>query len=128
MSHPQLLFDKVTFYYDGLSDPVFDHLSLRLGPGFTGIVGSNGAGKSTLLRLTAGELVPQRGRVSVPGGVYYCAQRTDTPPAQLEPLMGTSDSRACRIRGRLQVDAAWPERWETLSHGERKRAQIAVAL
>ena len=32
------------------------------------------------------------------------------------------------IKGRLGVGDDWAKRWETLSHGERKRAQIAVAL
>ena len=32
------------------------------------------------------------------------------------------------IKGRLGLEADWLERWESLSHGERKRAQIAVAL
>jgi ATPase subunit of ABC transporter with duplicated ATPase domains len=32
------------------------------------------------------------------------------------------------LKARLRVSEDWPERWATLSHGERKRAQIAVAL
>jgi ATPase subunit of ABC transporter with duplicated ATPase domains len=32
------------------------------------------------------------------------------------------------LKSRLRVGDDWPERWATLSHGERKRAQIAVAL
>ena len=38
------------------------------------------------------------------------------------------DGEAWEIRGRLGFDEAWPGRWDSLSHGERKRAQIAVAL
>ncbi len=30
--------------------------------------------------------------------------------------------------GKLQVEENWATRWPTLSHGERKRAQIGVAL
>ena len=38
------------------------------------------------------------------------------------------DGDAFEIRGRLGVGDDWIDRWPTLSHGERKRAQIAVAL
>jgi ATPase subunit of ABC transporter with duplicated ATPase domains len=128
MSNQQLLFDRVSFYYDTLSEPVFDNLTLRLGPGFTGIVGPNGAGKSTLLRLATGELTPQQGRIRFPGRAVACAQRTDAPPTDFRALMTARDPSACRLRGRLRLDPAWPDRWRTLSHGERKRCQIATAL
>ena len=36
--------------------------------------------------------------------------------------------RAHRLRGVLGVDASWQERWQTLSHGERKRCQMGAAL
>jgi ATPase subunit of ABC transporter with duplicated ATPase domains len=32
------------------------------------------------------------------------------------------------IRGRLGLEESWPGRWHSLSHGERKRAQIGVSL
>jgi ATPase subunit of ABC transporter with duplicated ATPase domains len=38
------------------------------------------------------------------------------------------DGDAFEIKGRLSVEDDWIDRWATLSHGERKRAQIAVAL
>lgn len=38
------------------------------------------------------------------------------------------DGEAWEIRGRLGFDEAWPGRWDSLSHGERKHTQIAVAL
>ena len=38
------------------------------------------------------------------------------------------DGAAWQLKGRLALEADWLERWESLSHGERKRAQIAVAL
>ncbi|MER7035464.1 ATP-binding cassette domain-containing protein, partial [Streptomyces albidoflavus] len=46
---------------------VFDGLSLTVGPGRTGLVGTNGSGKSTLLRLLAGRLRPSAGSVTVGG-------------------------------------------------------------
>ncbi|MFC1764530.1 ATP-binding cassette domain-containing protein [Planctomycetota bacterium] len=128
MSCQQLLFNSVSFNYDTLSDPIFNLFSLRLGRGFAGVVGPNGSGKSTLLKLAAGELVPQQGDIHSPGHARYCAQRTDHPPKALSHFMNATDPPACRIKGQLRLDTNWLQRWETLSHGERKRAQIAVAL
>ncbi|MEV0246419.1 ATP-binding cassette domain-containing protein [Nocardia sp. NPDC050712] len=54
--------------------PVFEGLAAVLGTGHIGLVGSNGAGKSTLLRLITGELVPQRGSVTVSGQLGYLRQ------------------------------------------------------
>jgi ABC-2 type transport system ATP-binding protein len=44
-----------------------NQVSLTLGPGITGLVGSNGAGKSTLLKLATGQLRPDLGAVTVLG-------------------------------------------------------------
>ena len=54
--------------------PVFDGLSLVLGPGRTGLVGPNGRGKSTLLRLVVGDLFPQSGSIVVNGTIGYLPQ------------------------------------------------------
>jgi ATPase subunit of ABC transporter with duplicated ATPase domains len=61
-------------------DPVFDALSAIFTSGTTGLVGSNGAGKSTLLRLLAGELVPQRGSITMPGVLGYLRQDITLDP------------------------------------------------
>jgi macrolide transport system ATP-binding/permease protein len=54
------------------------------------------------------------------------AQRTDEPPEGLEDFIWAPDATV--LKARLRVGDDWLERWSTLSHGERKRAQIAVAL
>lgn len=123
-----LTFENVVFFYDAASEAVFDGLSVQFERGWTGIVGPNGCGKSTLLRLAAGELDPTRGQIRRPGAVTYCAQRTDEPPPGWAAFLGSAEARACRLRGRLGVRPAWFDRWETLSHGERKRAQLGTAL
>jgi ATP-binding cassette subfamily F protein 3 len=49
--------------------PVLDGVSFRVAPGERlAVVGRNGTGKTTLLRILAGELAPDEGEVSVPGG------------------------------------------------------------
>ncbi|MFF3125430.1 ABC-F family ATP-binding cassette domain-containing protein [Streptomyces sp. NPDC057908] len=53
---------------------VFDGLSLSIGRGRTGLVGTNGAGKSTLLRLLAGQLRPSQGSVTVGGSLAHLPQ------------------------------------------------------
>ena len=38
------------------------------------------------------------------------------------------DSRSFKIKNALKIEDAWLYRWESLSYGEKKRIQIAVAL
>ena len=44
-----------------------------------------------------------------------------------DPING-SDRYACKIKGELKIGSDWVRRWPTLSHGERKKAQLAAAL
>jgi len=123
-----LSFNNVTFGYDGTPDVLFAGLSLSFPTSWTGIAGANGSGKSTILHLAAGILRPSSGRVAVTGRVVYCEQRTDDPPAGFVDFLASTDREALTLRRRLAVDTGWGGRWSTLSHGERKRSQIAVAL
>jgi len=118
----------VSFKFDSSADPLFSGLSVSFSRGFSGIVGANGVGKSTLLQLIAGVFQPEGGVVQAEGKVIYCDQRTDDPPAELSAFLQDTDGEACALRGRLSVEDDFPERWSSLSHGERKRTQIAVAL
>lgn len=123
-----LMFHNVTFGHDQATEPLFRDISPHFTPGWTGIVGANGTGKTTLLKLACGRLHPGRGSVQAAGRVVYCAQRTDHAPRLLGEFLTADDREACRLRGVLQIGEDWASRWRTLSHGERKRAQIAVAL
>lgn len=105
---------------------LFRDLTVQFPAGWTGIVGPNGAGKTTLLRVAIGELAPQSGTITSRGLGLYVAQRTDDPPPLFEDFIWAPDATV--LKARLRVSEDWPERWATLSHGERKRAQIAVAL
>ena len=123
-----LVFDGVSFAFPGSAEPLLAGLSARFGAGWTGIVGANGCGKTTLLRLAAGELDPSGGRIERPAGALYVVQRTDAPPAGMAEFFESSDAEAWQARVDLGVEDDWETRWDTLSHGERKRLQIAVAL
>ena len=127
-SHPSVALRDVTFSYDSAEHPLFADLSAHFPFGFTGVVGANGAGKTTLLRLLIGELAPSRGSIHGTTGAIYCAQRTDYPPQGLHEFLNDWGAHACELRGRLDIDLDYVERWDNLSHGERKRAQIALAL
>ena len=118
----------LSFRYATQDAPVLDDLDASFPRGFTGVVGANGRGKSTLLELLAGALQPDAGEVLAPAHRVHCPQRTDRPPEGLETLLGGEDAESWVIRGRLEVPFDADARWPTLSHGERKRAQIAVAL
>lgn len=126
MAQNTLIFQKVSFTYEGSDHPVLRDVQLHLDRGWTGIVGSNGCGKTTLLQLALGVLAPHSGSVVRPGFPVYCAQRTDFAPDQLVDLLEAPDGYA--HIDRLGIGWDWPERWAHLSHGERKRAQLAVAL
>ena len=128
MSDLSLLFQNISFAYDRATQPIIRNISVHFTPGWTGIVGANGVGKSTILKLATGELEPRQGRVIMPELAIYCQQRTDNAPDQLVDLIASTDGDAFEIKGRLGVAGDWIQRWATLSHGERKRAQIGVAI
>ena len=128
MTDLSIQFQNVSFTYDRAIQPLIRDLSVHFTRGWTGIVGANGVGKSTILKIATGGLKPQQGQVVIPEFAIYCQQRTDNVPDQLNELIHAMDGDAFGIKGRLGVEDDWTERWNTLSHGERKRAQIAVAM
>lgn len=125
-------------------------VTLRLGPGITGLVGPNGAGKSTLIKLLTGQLRPSLGRVQVHGQdawraaakthIGYCAD-SDT---FYEEMSGRAFVRLmARLHGLRRVEAR--QRTEQLleqvdmaeradrplagySKGMRQRIKLAQAL
>jgi len=123
-----LEFHHVTFAYEGSTSTLLEDITVHFTAGWTGIVGPNGAGKTTVLRLAAGELHPLQGTVRQSGHIVICPQRTDDLPVQLPSLTDSVEAEACVLRRKLNIGDDWADRWPTLSHGERKRVQIAVAL
>ncbi len=126
MASALLALQSVEFAHPGMTAPLFASLTVQFPSGWTGIVGPNGAGKTTLLKVATGELTAQSGHVQSQGLALYVAQRTDEAPEFFEDFIWAPDATV--LKARLRVGEDWPERWSTLSHGERKRAQIAVAL
>jgi len=128
MSKLCVKFHNVTFVYGSACEPLFENICLHAGPGWSGVVGANGTGKTTLLKLAAGLLQPVQGHIERPTSTLYCPQRTDDIPEKLSELIVADAGSAHVIKSRLGIQDDWLERWVTLSHGERKRAQIGVAL
>ncbi|MBU2645845.1 ATP-binding cassette domain-containing protein [bacterium] len=128
MAKNSLEFKNVSFSYNSLSTPLIRNLSLQLTNGWTGVIGGNGVGKSTFLKLATGVLTGTEGEVMIPPRPIYCRQRTDQPPAEFSRFVTSDSHDAFVIRGKLGIGEDWPTRWGSLSHGERKRAQIGTAL
>ena len=107
---------------------LFTDLSLSVGPGWTAVIGANGGGKSTLLKLACNRLEPLAGSVLHPGLCLYVPQRTDEIPPSYDEFAYSYDALSCKLHGQLGLHRDFLARWDQLSHGERKRAQIAWAL
>ena len=121
---------NVTFSWHSEPDAVLHNITLTFPRGWTGIVGPNGAGKTTLAGLVCGNLEPISGSIVRPEGsvILRCEQLTAGPPEYSEEFLYTGDSSAGRLRSFLDIGMDWVDRWETLSHGERKRMQAGIAL
>jgi len=120
--------DHLRFTYPKCTEPLFENISFELNQGWTAIVGPNGSGKTTLLKLISGMLQPDSGTLQLPGPGYYAEQRTDLMPRGFPDLFESPRKSVFRLRASLGIEDDWQEKWDKLSHGERKRAQIAAAL
>lgn len=108
--------------------PIFENLNLEFEQGWSCIVGSNGSGKSTLLKLISKEIPYEEGSIKGNDLTHYCVQTTEEIPENLENFMMTYTSKSFKIRDMLSIDDEWLYQWDTLSFGERKRMQIALAI
>ncbi len=128
MTKQYLQIHNLSFAYEGSASPILENLSCTLASGWTALVGANGCGKSTLLKLLCGELPPTAGHASTGHFTRVVPQLAEQPPADFELLLESYDRRALRLIEQLAIGYDWPYRWQSLSCGEQKRAQIATAL
>ncbi|MFD7496280.1 ATP-binding cassette domain-containing protein [Streptomyces sp. NPDC059832] len=91
--HASLTCSALSFRWpDGTT--VLDGLSLSIGRGRIGLVGTNGAGKSTLLRLLAGRLRPSQGSVTVGGSLAHLPQNiTLDTTLRVDQALGIAEQR-----------------------------------
>lgn len=118
----------LSYKYPSAAESIFNALNLDFEEGWSAVTGVNGSGKSTLLKLISKELKSEKGMITGNDLVVYCAQSTEFPPKELEEFMMTYTKEAYKLRDLLQVKDEWLDTWDVLSHGERKRLQLAVAL
>ncbi len=123
-----LTVSNLSFTYDNNIDPIFSSVSFQLQAGWTGIVGANGSGKTTLVKLLTGELSPASGIITCQGTACYCEQRADFIPPDHEKFYHSTDRFVFQLKKNLNIQDDWPSRWDTLSCGEKKRLQLAIAL
>ena len=123
-----LTIHELSFSYPNSAATILQNITLEFHVGWSAIVGANGCGKSTLLRLIAKELSPQEGTIKGNNLVYYCHQSTEDEPQEFGEFMMTYSSKAFKIRDSLEIKDEWLAMWSSLSHGQRKRVQIAIAL
>ena len=123
-----LAVEGLSFGYDTASSPLFENLQFEVASSWTGICGANGAGKSTLLKLLVHQLVATSGTIQCSAHGILCEQRTDFLPLDARDFIEDYSADSYRIRVNLGIEDEWIDRWDTLSHGERKRLQVGTAL
>ena len=129
--------------------PIFTGLNAALAPGVTWLRGANGMGKTTLLKLMAGALAPSRGTIRL-GDVdsladplayrlasFYCG--IDLPELPWLTVQDFLDLHlalypaldAAQLNAQLSAFAivnVLPQALSTLSLGQHKKVQLALAL
>lgn len=152
-----ILFENVTFCYDGEERPVLSHFSARIPlDRWTCLSGSSGRGKSTLYRLILGLYRPNEGRIllETDRGTVPCGAGTRTlfsfvpqspilfsgtveenlllakPEASREELWEALEQAECSFVHDLPkgMDTQLGQSGQGLSVGQRQRVAIARAL
>lgn len=123
-----LFANKIDFRYTESDKNLFTTLSLDFPIGWTGIIGPNGSGKSTLLKLLTGLLTPSNGEIRSSNETLLLDQKTEICPPGFGDFIYNYGAEASRLKSQLRIDEDWVYMWDSLSKGEKKRAQIAEIL
>jgi macrolide transport system ATP-binding/permease protein len=122
-----LQINNLTFKYTDRN--IFTNLNLNFEPfSWNCIIGNNGSGKTTLLKLISKKITPETGNIVGNDLVYYCQQNLDETPKGFDDFIYTYNSKTFKLKESLHIQDEWFYRWQTLSYGEKKRIQIAIAL
>lgn len=131
MLYINLRFSKVSYSYENSIENILTDININFNTGWTGIIGPNGIGKTTLAKLACGLLTPESGTIIKSDDTLtamYCEQTTEQIPDFAEQFFIADDNESGRLNSILNINDDWLARWDTLSHGERKRIQIAIML
>lgn len=144
---PHLQVDSIDFRFD--TRLIFNRFSVTLAPGITWLRAPNGKGKTTLLRLMAGALAPQAGRILL--GETDCARNAlayrlrsffcggDVPELpwltvqefldiHMDLYPGADPAAVAAQLAAFDIAEVLPQRLATLSLGQHKKVQLALAL
>ena len=125
---------KVTFYYEGSADLIFDKVSFSVDTDWKlGFLGRNGKGKTTFLNLLLGKYEYQ-GTISTSTKFDYFPYKTEEDELMccavdlLDKWKADCEFwRVCRELERLSVDTEVLYRpFGTLSYGERTKVMLSV--
>lgn len=123
-----LTIQNISYTYEDSIIAALQDVSATFNTGWTGIVGNNGSGKSTLMQILCKILIPNEGSIYPKITGVYCRQSTEIPPDNMLDFALDYTYGAMHAKDLLKIEDEWFWRYDTLSHGEKKRIQIACAL
>lgn len=158
ITNGKVVFDNVSFHYDGSVENVLHNISFTANPGeTTAIIGSTGSGKSTLINLIPRFFDTTEGTVTIDGinvrdlTMHYLRENIGIVPQKGVLFSGTIDSNlrfgcedasmeqlseAAEIAQATEFIEAKPEKYESpiaqggtnVSGGQKQRLSIARAV
>ena len=124
----QLTISHLSYTYPDSPEALFNDVNLTFSQGWTALIGDNGCGKTTLAHLIVGTLTPDAGSIAPKLVVALAEQDTSEVPRALSDFACDYGQEALEVREILSIEDEWLWRYDTLSAGQKKRIQIALAL